>query len=1006
MAAPPPFSLRRAEGAAPLFLIVRTTFLHSSFVSLFALLVFGLGSAALPGTCAEPQSQAAPAPVPADGAWRVLEPRCEYLTDPEGIDAPSPRLSWRLESSRRGAAQTAWQVRVASSSEALARGEADLWDSGRREGAATNQIPYGGRTLGSRQLCFWQVRSWDEAGRPSDWSAVARWSMGLLHPEDWSAAWISHRDAEPPHKSREQLHLPPAWHYRRDFTVAKPLKRASIYATALGLYELHCNGRRVGDAYFLPGWSDYAQRAYYRTHDVTALLQTGANALGAIVADGWYSGYVGYGLLVGYGPWRTGRNFYGRTPALRAQLELEYLDGTREVIGTGPEWRTSAEGPFREADLIMGETYDARRAWSDWARPGFAANGWETAVPAEANGSCPAPFSDNTGTREVDLGFRAPARLQAYAAQSIRVTEELPVRRWTEPKPGVHIADLGQNFAGIVRLRVRGPAGATVRLRYGEMLNPDGSLMTENLRRARATDAYTLRGDPAGEEWSPRFTYHGFQYVELTGLPERPAADTLTGLVLHNDAPVAGQFACSDEVMTRFARNAQWTQRANFVEVPTDCPQRDERLGWMGDAQAYVRAATYNADLAAFYTKWFDDVAEAQRSWGAFPDYAPYPMGHGHPGKTFGTAWTDAGVICPWTVWRVYGDTRAIDRLWPALTRFMEWRQAATALDGGGLSLGNPWGDWLNVDDPTSLEYIDTCYHALVCSQMAELAEASGRASEARNYRERGAAVARAFASRYVESDGRLKEKSQTAHVLALQCGVLAPARRPAVALALAERIASAGNRMTTGFLGTRALLPVLSANGQHDLAVRLFQNRSYPSWGYEVVNGATSVWERWDSYTVEHGFNGRDGKQNASMNSFSHYAFGAVMEWAYRQLAGIDAVDAGFRRLRIAPRPPSPGSNPERRPVEWVEATYRSINGPVAVKWRRIAEGVAYEVALPANTTATVVLPGAVTERVREGGRALAQAEGVLAVRTVGDTVEVDVGAGSYGFVVQTEVR
>jgi len=833
--------------------------------------------------------------------------------------------------------------------------------------------------------------------------------MGLLEPGDWEARWISYRDPSPLHTSRENLYLPAPRHYRKEFTAAPNIRRATVHASALGIFELHLNGQRIGDAWFEPGWADYHRRAHYRTHDVTPLVRAGANRIGAIVAEGWYSGYVGYGLLVGYGPHRAGRCFYGKTPALLAQLEIEYTDGSRLMVATDKSWEVTSDGPIREADLIMGETHDARREDPDWCQPsGSAASArkpdpswrWEPAIPAEANGSTKALFSDNTGSREVELGFRPPARLQAYAAPPIRVTQELPAIRLTEPKPGVHVFDLGQNFAGVARLRLQGPAGTRVQLRYGEMLHPDGSLMTENLRRARATDSYTLRGDPAGEVWQPRFTYHGFQYLELTGVATKPALETITGLVLHNDTPLVGEFACADAVLTRFWKNTQWTQRANFIEIPTDCPQRDERLGWMGDAQVYVRAATYNADVAAFFTKWLDDVDEAQRDFGAYPDYCPYPMGHGTPRKTFGTAWTDAGIICPWTIWQVYGDTRVIDRHWASMTRFMEWRAATTTPEGLGVSIGNPWGDWLNVNESTPIEYIDTCYHALTCRMMAEMAGATGRKVEADNYRARREAVCAAFAKAYWTKDSTLAVDTQTAHVLALWAEMLPEAARPRIADRLAAKIEAAGGRMATGFLGTKPLLPMLTANGHHDLAVRLFQSRQFPSWGYEVVNGANSVWERWDSYTREHGFNGLAGNQNASMNSFSHYSFGAVTEWMFRDLAGMDTDGPGYRRLRLRPAPPARGRRAEGAPpLDWVKASYGSPRGPITMEWRRNGATFSCAIDIPANTSAALVLPAKTGTVVREGEQALEHAKGVRLLEHQPHRVVLDLESGRYRF-------
>jgi len=939
------------------------------------------------------------------GDLRPVALRTEYLVNPLGIESPAPRLSWQVESAARGARQVAYRLRVASSAAKLAADQGDLWDSGKVVSSETVNVPYAGPPLRSSQRVFWTVEVWDSESVPGSLpfgarSESASWTMALLNPEDWQAKWISYRDTAPLHTNRDSLFLPPARHFRKPFTPTKPVARAFLHFSALGIAEFHLNGVRVSDGFFESGWADYARRAYTRTHDVTKLMRAGTNCLGAIVTDGWYAGYVGYGVLVGYGPNKAGRYFYGKTPALLAQLEIEYADGSREVIATDPTWQVSGDGPIREADLIMGESHDARRARQDWCSANGAADWkWESAIPAADNGSTRATFYDNCGAREVDLGFRPPPKLQAYTAPPIRVTEELPAKRITEPKPGVFIFDLGQNFAGVARFKFKGPAGTRVQIRYGEMLHSDGRLMTENLRKARATDFYTLRGDADGEVWTPRFTYHGFQFVELTGLPEKPSLDAVTGLALHNETPLVGEFACSDEVLTRFWKNTQWTQRANFIEIPTDCPQRDERLGWMGDAQVYVRAASCNADVAAFFTKWLDDVEEAQRDFGAYPDYAPYPMGHGTPWKTFGTAWTDAGIICPWTVWQVYGDTRLLERHWTSMTRFMDWRAASTTPDGLGTSLGNPWGDWLNTGETTPVEFIDTCYHATTCRMMAEMAEALGRRTEASNYRRRGNEVKAAFAKACLNADGTLKVDSQSAYVLALAADLI-PADQQAAAVArLADKLAKNDFRSTTGFLGTRAILPVLSAHGQHDLAVRLFQSRKFPSWGYEVEQGANSVWERWDSFTKEHGFNGSSGTQNAAMNSFSHYSFGAVTEWMFRDLAGIDTDGPGFRRIVIRPGPPTPGSNPDVPPVSWARARYDSPRGRIISDWKRDGDRLLLSVTLPANTTATVLLPAKSAEPITEGGKPINQAAGVKFLRVENGRAVLAVEAGSYQF-------
>lgn len=923
--------------------------------------------------------------------------RIEWLTQPKGVDSSHPRMSWRLESERRGDGQTAYQILVATRVELLSPGNADLWDTGKITSNESLNIAYNGESLASRQEAFWTLRVWDRADTPSRWTSPQRWTMGLLTPDDWQARWISFHDTSALHRDRATLFLPPARHYRKTIATNKSIRRATVYASALGIYELHVNGQRVGDAYFEPGWADYAKRAYYRVHDITDLIHEGKNCVGAIVADGWYSGYIGYGLLVGYGPNKVGRYFYGKTPALLAQIEIEYTDGTRSVIGTDSTWEVSGDGPVREADFLMGETFDARRDRSDWCAPdGASAWNWDRAIDADENGHSTVVFSDNRGDRSIDLGFRAPATMKSYMAPAIRVTEELPAIAISEPAPGVYVFDLGQNFAGFVRLKVKGESGTEIRLRFGEMLHSDGRLMTENLRRARATDSYILRGDADGETWTPRFTYHGFQYVELTGLQQPPALDAVTGLVLHNDTQLTGTFQCSDALMTQFWKNTLWTQRANFIEIPTDCPQRDERLGWMGDAQVYVRTASFNADVAAFFNKWLDDVEEAQLSFGAYPDYAPYPMGHGAVGKNFGTAWTDAGIICPWTIWHVYGDERVIHRHWDSMTRFMQWR-IATSRSGLGTSLGNTWGDWLNAGEETELDYIDTAYFAHDQALMAEMADALGKTSEAANYRRLHNQIKAAFAKAYLKSDSAITVDTQTAYALAIAFDLLPTDQIHAAGRRLADKIAENGNRMATGFLGTKHLLPALTRAGQHDLAVRLFQSRKYPSWGYEVVNGANTVWERWDSYTKEHGFDGATGSNNAAMNSFSHYSFGAVMEWAFRDLAGIDTEGPSYHHVRIRPTPPQPGSNPDVKPIHWVKAQYNGPRGLISSDWSRSEDAFSLNVSIPANTTATVYMPASSSDFVTENGRPIATVEDVKFLRMESGYAVFEIDSGRY---------
>jgi alpha-L-rhamnosidase len=939
--------------------------------------------------------------------------RCEYRVNPPGIDEAQPRLTWRVESPARGATQTAYQILVASNAGLLAKNSGDLWDSGKVAGGETVNVVYAGKPLASGQECFWKVSVWDSAGKVHS-SETAKWTMGLLKPDDWRADYISFRDPTPVWKSAEKLFLPPAHQFRKEFSAAKTVKRATLYATALGIYELYLNGQRVGDARFAPGWTDYHQRAYYNTYDVTPLVQRGGNALGAWLGDGWYSGYIGFGLLTGIGTEKIGRNTYGKTPALMAQLEIEYTDGSREIIPTDKTWKVTGDGPVREGDFLMGEFYDARKETTGWTKPNFDDAKWDAAILASENGSVPATFyeyangakpGDKTEIkgRPIDLGFKRPAKLEAFPGLPVRPIEEIKPVAITSPTNGVYIFNLGQNFAGVARLKVKGLAGTEIQLRYGEMLYPDGRLMTENLRKARATDHYILRGDKNGETWTPRFTFHGFQFVEVTGYPGKPDKDAITGIVLHSDTPFTSGFECSDPMANRLFKNIVWTQRANFLDLPTDCPQRDERFGWMGDAQIYVHCATLNADVAAFYTKWLREVMESQRPSGTFPGYAPYPFQHGWD---FGTAWCDAGVICPWTIWQAYGDTRIIERCWPFMVKFMDWRKA-TSKNFLGISHGNDWGDWLSFGKKTPLEFVDTVYFAYTAKLMSDMAAAIGKQNEAAEYGELFNQVKTAFNQKYVKPDGTLAVDNQTAYALALYMNLLPADLRAKSGKILADKIRSGetadNSGMTTGFLGTRPLLPVLTSVGENDLAVKHFQSRKFPSWGYEVAQGATTIWERWNGYTTEFGFGGADGKQNASMNSFAHYSFGAVCEWMINDLAGIQSDGPGYDKIIIHPHPPTPGSNPERAPINWVKAHYDSIHGRIVSNWKRTENKFELETEIPANNTATVYLPASSADSITEGGKPLAKVAGVKFLRVDGDCAVLAVASGEYHFVAKS---
>jgi alpha-L-rhamnosidase len=1060
----------------------------------------------------------------APGASGVLTParlRCEYRVNPEGIGEPAPRLGWGLEAEAdaRGVRQTAYQILVASSAETLADGHGDLWDTGKVASDATQQIVYGGKPLDSRQQCWWQVRVWDEAGRESDWSTPAFWSMGLLQPADWQAQWIGFDTPAPtngteltddararlqkqhwayapvdesktapltafirgkltllPEKKliRAALSLSPdqvcsitvngkragrvtrweqmrpvdvtarfgpgenvvglviaqydgyrpaalgevelkfadgsgqvvpidaAWKFatnapvgwirpgfadddwkpllvdpqrrnpwdgppqtftdylspapflRKTFTVFKPVSRATIYSTALGVYELQLNGARVGSDHLAPGWTEFRSRVQFQTYDVTTQLREGTNALGAMLGDGWYASVLAY----------TGqRYFYGGYPRLLTQLEIDYTDGTRDTIASDGSWR-AATGPICSADLMMGCTYDARLRQDGWAQPGFDDSAWQPVA---------------TGLRPLDAQKPLPAfAIGAANADATRITDELPARTVTEPRPGAWTFDLGQNIAGWVRLKVRGHAGQKIMVRHGEVLNPNGTLYTSNLRGANATDVYYLRGDGV-ETLEPFFTFHGFRYVEVTGLDAKPGLDAVTGVVVGSPMERTGEFECSSPLVNQLVRNIAWSQRDNFIEVPTDCPQRDERAGWTGDAQFFIGTAAYNADVAAFFTRWLTTlVQDAQLPSGAMANVAP----------KFGSPWASAGwggdaaIRCVYTIYHVYGDTRIVERNFDALARYLAWLGGGRK--DGGITL-RALGDHLNLGGGADFNVIQRAYFAHLSALMAEMAAAIGRTNDAAHCQAQSEEAKASFQRDFILPDGSITNSGQTGYALAFTMDLIPAEMKVKVAEKFVEQLHKSDWHLATGFIGTPRLLPGLHLAGRDDVAYRVLLQETYPSWLFPVKNGATTVWERWDGWTPDKGF------QTISMNSFNHYAFGSVGEYLYRQVAGIDTDGSGFRKIVIRPAIAAGLTN--------AQAAYESPAGRIESAWSVDGKHLRLDVTIPPNTTATIHVPAGAADQVTEGGKPVALARGVSLLRSEDGVTVFHVGSGKYQF-------
>ncbi|KAA6465063.1 rhamnosidase [Acidobacteria bacterium AB60] len=755
------------------------------------------------------------------------------------------------------------------------------------------------------------ARGWEQPGfNDTNWNAAEEWKQTpgpdakpLGHP------WVP--------DSVKAL--------RHSFAVSAPVRLARLYATALGAYEIFLNGKRVGEDVLAPGWTDYRERVTYQTYDVTSLLAKDANVIGALLAPGWYSTPL---------EWFQQPNNYGDTPpALRAQLRLEHTDGSVEWITTDSSWEANESG-ILSAELYDGEVQDGTHPISfqgSWTSPLAKQAGWPSAISIEPR----------------------PVVIQAQDFQPIRIERQVPAKSMSQPKPGIYIFDFGQNLAGVERLRVSGPKGTSVRVRFAEILNDDGTLYTENLRTAKATDTFVLSGNGV-ETFTPQFTFHGFRYAEITGLPQPPASDALTALVMHTEAPFAAQLTTGSKLINQLWNNILWGQRSNFVGLPTDCPQRDERLGWMADAQVFWRTASYNMDLAAFSRKFSADMRGTQAGTAFYGIYAP---GTVQENAGWGAGWSDAGVIIPWTSWLQTGDSRIIEQNWNAMTKYVSAIQDANPDGLWQNKQGIPFGDWLAPEGKTDQTLIATAEWAYDVSLLQQMAHATGRTSDEQLYRGLFEKIRSAFQQKFVHDDGfvagadrtpspfgernkpteSVTGDTQTGYVLALHMNLLPESLRSAAAQKLAGKIEANHGLLATGFLGTPYLLEELTKAGYASLAYQLLLNTEYPSWGYLVQHGATTTWERW---------NGDQMKSDPSMNSYNHYAYGAVADWIYRYAAGIDATstDAGFHTVVLHPV--------FDKRLGSVAFTYPSPYGTIRSAWNISGNTATWEVAIPANAT------------------------------------------------------
>ncbi|MEV5532833.1 glycoside hydrolase family 78 protein [Streptomyces prunicolor] len=859
----------------------------------------------------------------------VTPPTFEHHREPLGIGEPAPRLSWRTVTDTGDWHQAAHQVEITAADGTV------VTDTGRVESAESVLVPWPGPRLGSRERVGVRVRVWGETEHdPSPWSTTSYAETGLLEPTDWTA-----RPITPDHDAPTEQPLP-AVLLRRDFTLTGPVTSARLYITAYGVYTAEINGERVGDQVMAPGWTSYQHRLRYQTFDVTPLLRTGANTIGALLGEGWYTGRLGF-----HG---GRRNIYGEHRALLAQLEIAYADGTTHTVRTDGHWRT-ATSPVLRSEIYDGESYDARRERRGWSAPGHEASDW---------------------TRVHELPF-PHAELVAPTGPPVRSIQTVaPVAVITTPS-GKTILDFGQNLVGRLRIHVEGPAGHEVTLRHAEVLE-HGALSTRPLRFAAATDTYVLRGEGV-EVYEPHFTFHGFRYAEIGNWPGPLDPTAVEAVVLHTDMARTGWFECSDRLVNRLHENVVQGMRGNFLDVPTDCPQRDERMGWTGDIQVFAPTASFLHDCSGMLSGWLRDLSAEQlaRPDGVPPLVVPDVLPAAFQDAGAQAVWADVAVLLPWTLYQRFGDLEVLRAQYPSMRA---WGEATIRLiaEGDGLWRQDfQLGDWLDPQAPpespgearTDGDLVANAYvirSAEVLAEVAELLDGTqqldgtglfdGKADAAR-FRTHAQAVRERFADRFVTPDGRLSSDTQTAYALAIAFSLLPTERQQrGAAERLAQIVRRASFRIATGFTGTPLICDALCAAGEPQLAYRMLLEKDCPSWLYPVTMGATTVWERWDSMLP-------DGTVNpGEMTSFNHYALGAVADWLHRTVAGLAAAGPGWRRLRVAPLP---GGD-----LTWAKAAHDTPYGRAEAGWRieSVAGGKAdilvVEASIPPNTRAEVQLP------------------------------------------------
>ncbi|MDR1880055.1 MAG: glycoside hydrolase family 78 protein [Tannerellaceae bacterium] len=847
-------------------------------------------------------------------AVSVVNLRCEQRVNPDGIDCTSPVLSWELSSALRDVRQVEYRILVASSLEKLKADEADLWDSKQVESDRSIQVAYAGTALSSRTACYWKVQAVTNKG-VTGWSKPARWTMGLLAPSDWEAKWTGLDRSFPDDVLEGKTQLP-ARYFRKTFSLEnRKIEKATLYISGLGFYEAYINAKRVGSQVMSPTPTDYSKVIKYNTFDVTRLLSKGDNAIGVTLGNGRF-----FSMRI------PGVRHFGY-PKMILQLEVDYADGGKTVVVSDDTWMATADGPIRSNNEFDGEAYDARKELTGWAAPGFNDAGWLQAEIVPSPGG----------------------RLEAQLNRNINVMETIRPVAVSEPVPGVFILDMGQNMVGWLRMKVKGEEGKQVKLRFAETLKEDGTLYLDNLRGALVTDTYTLKGKQT-ETWEPSFTYHGFRYVEITGFPSKPSVDNFEGQVVYDEVDLTGTFETSDPMINRIYKNAYWGIRGNYRGMPTDCPQRDERMGWLGDRAVGSHGESFIFDIRNLYVKWLNDIEQAQREDGSIPDVAPNYWSVYSDNMT----WPGTYVIIANMLYEQYGDKAPIASHYDSMKRWMAYMCERYMVDG--IMTKDRYGDWcmppespelVHSQDPsrkTDAAVLGTTFYFRILYLLERFALLLDKPDDAVDFARQAQAVREAYNAKYFNPEsGQYSNNTVTANLLSLCYGMVPAGYEEAVFNNIIEKTAGEfDNHVSTGLVGVQWLMRGLSDYGRPDLALRIATNRDYPSWGYMIEHDATTIWELWNGNTAD-----------PSMNSGNHVMLlGDLIVWFYEYLAGIRNMpgNVGFKEIEMKPYPLDG--------LDYVTASFHSVHGLVKSAWKKENGVFHWDVTIPCNTSATVYLP------------------------------------------------